>query len=195
MPYDQRYESDLLRGVEEPRPWDSLEVIRKYTKKFDILLDIGCGTAFKSVQLADNVGKIYGLEPNGKMRTKAEKNIRESGVSNIILVDGHAEELPFGDNYFDVVTCMVAPHDTSEVYRVLKPNGCAVLEKIGDRDKWNFKQEFGSDANGLRGQFSNLEEGKRAGNYEREFRELFSDVSVQNSFWKTYYSIGGFFYC
>lgn len=191
MPYDQRYESDLLRGREEPRPWALLEVIRRYTKKTDTLLDIGCGTAFKLVQLADDVGKIYGLEPNKEMRVKAEENISKAGVSNIVLVNGQAEEIPFEANYFDIVTCMVAPHTTAEVYRVLKPNGYAILEKIGDRDKWNFKDEFDSDETGLRGQFSNLSAGEIVRIYEREFGELFSDVSVQNGFWKTYYSMAG----
>ena len=156
MPYDQRYELDLLRGTEEPRPWDLLKIIREYTRKSDVLLDIGCGTAFKLIQLAGNVGKIYGLEPNEKMRTKAEENIRLIEFSNIALVNEHANEIPFKDNYFDVVTCMVVPHNTAEVYRVLKQNRYAILEKIGESDKLNFKKEFGFNEGGYRGQFSYL---------------------------------------
>lgn len=191
MPYDQRYESNLLRGPEDPRPWDLFEVIRKHTKKSDQLLDIGCGTAAKLVQLAGDAGKLYGLEPNEKMREKAEENIRQASISNITLVDGQAEEIPFPENYFDVVTCMVAPHDTAQVHRVLKPGGYAIIEKIGDRDKWNLKQEFDSDEKGPRGQFSDLEAGQRAKMYEKEFGELFSEVSVENGSWKTYYTAEG----
>lgn len=191
MPYDQRYELDLLRGTEEPRPWDLLKVIREYTKKSDVLLDIGCGTAFKLIHLAGKVGKIYGLEPNEKMRAKAEENIRLKNISNIDLVNGHANEIPFKDNYFDVVTCMVAPHDTAEVYRVLKPSRYAILEKIGESDKLNFKKEFGFDKDGCRGQFSYLLRGEMAKIYKREFGELFSEVFVREGFWKTYYSMEG----
>ena len=191
MPYDQRYESELLRGVEDPRPWDLLQVIRGYAKKSDILLDIGCGTAFKTIQLAGDVGKIYGLEPDEQMRAKAEENIKATGVSNVVLVNGQAEELPFEDSYFDLVTCMVAPHTTTEAFRVLKPNGYAILEKIGDRDKANLKEEFRPDTNGPRGQLSSLSAGERARIYEEEFGKLFSQVSVQNRFWKTYYSPEG----
>ncbi len=191
MPYDPKYESDLLRGIEEPRPWDLLEIIRRHTKKTDILLDIGCGTAFKSIQLSGDVEKVYGFDSNKKMIAKAEGNIRQAKASNINLVAGKSEEIPFEDNCFDIVTCMVAPHDTSEVYRVLKPSGYTILEKIGDRDKWSFKKEFGFDEEGLRGQFSNLPAGERAKEYKGEFGEIFSDVTVQNGFWETYYSMEG----
>ena len=191
MPYDQKYESDLLRGIEESPPWNLLNVIRTYAKEFDLLLDIGCGTAFKLIQLADSLEKIYGLEPNEQMRIKAEENIRRANVLNMIVINGVAEKIPFEDNYFDIVTCMVAPHDTSEVYRVLKPDGCTILEKIGDRDKRNFKQEFDSDKTGPRGQFAHLKEGERARHYEEEFKKLFSEVSIQNGSWKTYYSMEG----
>lgn len=191
MSYDQNYESNLLRGEQDVRPWNLLEIIQKHVKKSDILLDIGCGTAFKLIQLARNVKKIYGLEPNEKMRVKAKENISYAKISNITLIDGRAEKLPFQDNYFDIVTCIVAPHNTAEVFRVLKPHGYAILEKIGDRDKWNFKQEFGSDKDGLRGQFAYFANGERAKNYKKEFIQLFSNVSVQNGFWKTYYSMDG----
>ena len=191
MPYDSRYELDLLRGTEEPRPWNLIEIIEKYARKTDILLDIGCGTAFKLIQLADKVAKIYGIEPNKEMRIKAEENIGKERVSNIVLIEGKSERIPFESNYFDIVTCMVAPHITAEVHRILKPNGYAILEKIGDRDKWNFKQEFGSDDKGYRGQFSDLPDGERERIYEKEFGELFSEVSVQNGFWRTYYTMSG----
>ncbi len=191
MPYNQKYESNLLRGIEEPRPWFFLEEIRKHIKKSDILLDIGCGTAFKSIQLADGVNKVYGLEPNKKMRIKARENIRKAEVSNFFLINGRAEKIPFNDNYFDIVTCMVAPHSTSEVYRVLKPNGLAILEKIGDRDKWNFKREFNFDEIGPRGQLASCSSGERIRFYKKEFGKFFSKVSIQNGFWKTYYSMDG----
>jgi SAM-dependent methyltransferase len=191
MPYDQRYESDLLRGVEELRPWDLFQIIRKHTKKSDALLDIGCGTAAKLVKLAGDADKLYGLEPNEKMRKKAEENIKNAGISNITLVGGQAEKVPFADNYFDLVTCMVAPHDTAEVHRVLKPGGWAIVEKIGDREKWNLKQEFGSDEKGPRGQFSDMAEGERARIYEAEFNKLFSEVKVQSGSWKTYLTMKG----
>ncbi|MBI2632594.1 methyltransferase domain-containing protein [Candidatus Pacearchaeota archaeon] len=191
MPYDHNYELEELRGIEEKRPWNLLDKIIRYAKQSDTLLDVGCGTAFKLIELSRKVKKIYGLEPNKRMLDAATKNIIRAGISNIIFIKGLAEEIPFQDNYFDIITCMVAPHKTSEIYRVLKPKGYAILEKIGDRDKWNFKQEFKTDNQGMRGQFSTLAEGELLLNYQREFNELFSEVSIQGGFWRTYYSLEG----
>ncbi|NUJ97608.1 class I SAM-dependent methyltransferase [Candidatus Gracilibacteria bacterium] len=185
------YESNLIRGIDETRPWDLLEVIRRYCKKTDTLLDIGCGTAFKTIQIADCVKAISGIEPNKKMRQKAIENIENSDIGNITITDGKAEEIPFDDNSFDIVTCMVAPHVTKEVHRILKKGGYAILEKIGDRDKFDLKKEFDTSGEALRGQFCEFGPGERLKKYEEEFRKLFSLVSTSNGFWNTFYSIEG----
>jgi len=190
MSYDQRYDSDLLRGIEDPRPWDLLDVVRQYLNLSDVLLDIGCGTAAKLTKLAGNVATIYGLEPNDEMRTKAERNIVRTGVSNITLSSGRAEEIPFDDDFFDIVTAMVAPHNTQEAYRVLKPGRYCIIERTGDLDKYDLKLAFGSDEEGLRGQ--NLHyQGKMHKLFEEEFGRLFSEVSVQSGFWNSYLTMEG----
>ena len=187
MTYTPDYESSSLRGVEEPRPWDIGQEVRKYTRREDILLDIGCGTATKLIQLGHDVARIYGLEPNPKMRARAEENIREARLSNVSVVDGYADTIPFPDNTFDIVTCMVAPHDTYEVHRVLRTGGYAIIEKVGDRDKWDIKELFGEDDIGVRGQLGHLREGQRAELYQEQFSHLFSEVSIRSGSWKTYY--------
>jgi SAM-dependent methyltransferase len=101
--------------------------------------------------------------------------------------------LPFEDESFDIVTAMVAPHDTTEVYRVLKPGGYTIIEKISDRDKWNFKVPFGNDEKGPRGQFSYYEKGERVKEFREEFLNFFSELEIRNGFWKTYYSVQGLY--
>ncbi len=192
MTYNKEYESHALRGISEDLPWSFLDIVKKYTKSSDVLLDIGCGTAFKTIQLANNVNKIYAMEPNKKMRKKAEENIINANISNVVLLDGRAENLPFENESFDIVTCIVAPHETTEIFRVLKSGGYAIIEKIGDRDKYNLKQEFGFDESWPRWQFLSFSKGGRTELYKKEFEKLFSYVSIQNSFWKTYYSIEWF---
>ena len=187
MNYTPKYESPLLRGVEDPRPWNLFEEIRNFTQKSHIVLDIGCGTAAKIIRLANDVKLIYGLEPNVKMRAKAQQNISKEGFTNIVLVDGCSDQIPFPENTFDIVTCMLAHHNAFEIYRVLKPGGYAIIEKIGDREKWNLKNHFGNDEIGPRGQFSYYEEGQRAKKLQSEFEAFFSEVSVRNESWKTYY--------
>lgn len=193
MPYTESYEREILRGISEDRPWNLFSEIKKVLKSPHKLLDIGCGTATKLIQLASitNYQEIIGIEPNERMRFKAKENVKLSNLDNISIVNGSAENLPFDDHIFDVVTAMVAPHNTSEVHRVLKPGGHAIIEKIGDRDKWNLKVLFGQDSKGLRGQFCNYDEGKREIEFREEFSHLFTKTSTKNGFWKTYYSFEG----
>lgn len=204
--YKKDYENQLLRGVEEGKPWDQVTEVLKISKPTDVMLDIGCGTAKKLKDIAPQVHHIFGLEPGEQMLEQAKENIKLWGVDNITLVKGTGEALPFEDNKFDIVTCMLAVHDTREIWRVLKPGGVAILEKIGDRDKWNLKKEFGKSEGtfegkaslqqrfvdgGWRGCYTHFDEGERAEMYRSEFKSFFSEVTVRNEFWDTYYSLEG----
>ncbi|MFH1187902.1 MAG: class I SAM-dependent methyltransferase, partial [bacterium] len=193
MGYDQNYESVLMRGVQDPRPWNLIEIIKSYCKKTDKLLDLGCGTAFKTIQLASCVKIIYGIDNNKKMLKKAKQNIQAAKIKNIFLTNADVKQIPFDDNFFNIATCMVAPHDTKELFRVLKPGGYAILEKLGDRDHWNFKKEFDRGKKRKRGQFADFRQGERAGIYKKEFEKLFSEVIIRNEFWKTWYSDEGLY--
>ncbi len=193
MAYTEEYESELLRGYNEGKPWDLIHEVKSIINSQDKLLDIGCGTASKLIKIASdsNYKEIIGLEPNKRMRDKAQENVLRSNFENIKIVDGLAENLPFKEDEFDIVTVMVAPHNTTEIYRVLKPGGYAIVEKIGDRDKWDFKILFGKDSEGFRGQFCDYSKGERAIEYKNEFSQKFNSVSIVNGFWKTYYSLEG----
>ena len=188
--YSENYESPAIRGHDEPRPWSLIEEIRKFSTIDKNLLDIGCGTAFKIIPLASSIEYIIGLEPNLRMRAKALQNIRDNKINNIHIAGGLAQHLPFDNNSFDLVTVVLLnKYDIGEIYRVLKPNGHAIIETIGERDKHDIKLEFGSDEYGLRGQLSDLVENTVAEQNKTEFEALFSEVSVTNGFWKTYYSL------
>jgi ubiquinone/menaquinone biosynthesis C-methylase UbiE len=192
VPYTESYESALLRGDQDPLPWVLHDEIAAVLSPADRLLDIGCGTAFKTVRLAPLASQVVGVEPNSRMLAKATANIRSAtATTNMAAVAGRAEQLPFRNNSFDVVTVMLAPHDAREVSRVLRPGGCAVLEKLGDQDKANIKAAFGTDAHGLRGQFSNLAPGERVHLLQRELSAWFARVEVRVGTWATYYTLDG----
>ena len=185
--YSGVYDSKRLRGTEDTKPWDlNNELLRLIGKEHQIL-DIGCGTATKIIPLSKHVSGITGLEPNPDMRARAKENLCRSGVTNIEIIKGCADDLPFQDKSFDIVTSMLAPHNVAEIARVLKDDGIAVVERVGDRDKWSIKEPFGSDRDGLRGYMAHLEEGELPILCETEFRKFFRNVSVKNGFWNTYY--------
>jgi len=185
--YSTDYDSSLLRGDQDPRPWDIIEVIRERLTGGGCLLDVGCGTAVKTLQLVDRVSSIIGLDPNPEILGKARLNV----ASRVALVRGRGEELPFPDSLFDYVTCILALHNIPEIFRVLKLGGIAIVETMGDRDKWNIKQEFGSDHDGPRGQHAQLAPGELVDRYRTKFGRWFSRVEVRNGFWQTFYTLDG----
>ena len=104
-------------------------------KKYDSLLDVGCGTAYLIDLLAKtHNAKHIGLDLSAEMiRQSSDKNIPNSQ-----FVVGRSDDLPFGDETFDVVTCSQSFHhypDTDkamqEVLRVLKPGGIYILSDTG----------------------------------------------------------------
>jgi ubiquinone/menaquinone biosynthesis C-methylase UbiE len=101
-----------------------------------ICIDIGCGTGRLDVELAKRSNlQIIGLDINPEMRPYFEKHVREAGFGERIrFLEGDAQELPFPDDYADVIvsrgTIIFIPDLAKclqEVARVLKPTGVAFL--------------------------------------------------------------------
>lgn len=183
MTYSPKYESSLIRGDEDSRPWNIINVIKRYLKPRDRLLDLGCGTVFKTIKLAPYVKEIIGLDISDTMLGKAKVNIKANKISNFNLVKGDSKKLSFPSESFSVVSCILAPFNPAEIHRVLKPKGWAIIEKTGNKDKWNFKQCFPDDKFGSRSYLADFR--------KEEMEKLFSKVEIKIGSWKTYYSIAG----
>ncbi|MFH0874385.1 MAG: class I SAM-dependent methyltransferase [archaeon] len=78
-------------------------------KKKDKLLDVGCatGNSFKSINC-----DCYGIDPSIRLLEKCQKKVR--------LYLGRAEDLPFPDNYFDIVISITAIHNFANVKAGIK---------------------------------------------------------------------------
>ena len=94
-------------------------------------MDIGCGDGNFTMLMAKSLGakEIYGVD----ISEKGVEMARKKGVK-AFKIDVDEENLPFNDNYFDVVTALEViehlfdpDHFLEEVYRVLKPNGIFIL--------------------------------------------------------------------
>lgn len=99
----------------------------------DTVVDVGSGSGVDAIIAArktGSAGRVYGVDMTPAMIERAEENVREIGLENIELLDGHAEELPMLDASVDVVTSngvfnLVPDKEKAfrEVHRVLKPGG------------------------------------------------------------------------
>lgn len=192
--YTYHYDSELLRGIDDlefPRPWNLENEILKHSGRNKKLLDVGCGTAFKLIPLAPHFQYIVGLDPSTSMLNAAQTNINHNNLTNVTLIEGRGECLPFSDKEFDVVTCMLSRWEISELHRVLKPDGIVIIEHIGCEDKKEFKLFFGRDEGGWRGQFINSSKEEFLNFYTQSFSKFFKNVHIQNGYWKTIYTKKG----
>ncbi len=97
-------------------------------------LDIATGGGHTAVTIAPYVAHVVASDLTPEMLSVARRLASESRVANISFEEADAEELPFEDARFDLVTCRIAPHHfphidrfVSEVRRVLKPDGIFAL--------------------------------------------------------------------
>lgn len=101
-------------------------------KKYDSILDAGCGNGYLLRTLARKAQRVVGIDASEKLLTAAVKNTK--GLSNVSIVSGDlSQKLSFDSQSFDVVIAnMVLQYlpsleaFASESVRVLKRNGVLI---------------------------------------------------------------------
>jgi len=100
-------------------------------------LDIGCGTGFPLLEIAQRLGNTchsVGIDPwtEGVKRTQTKINTFQ--LENITIIEGDASDISFPANHFDLITSNLGINNfahpdkvLSECYRVLKTNGSLCL--------------------------------------------------------------------
>ena len=110
-------------------------LIKQQAEKFPggKLLEVGCGAGWESVAWAQAGMKVHSIDLSSAALELAKKNFEHNGLT-ADLQWGNAENVPFEENTFDIVTSLGVLHQTestekavSEVLRVLKPGGEAVI--------------------------------------------------------------------
>jgi len=106
-------------------------------------LDIATGGGHVANALAPLVKHVTAFDLTEEMLQSAGDFIRGNGHLNVDFVRGDAEQLPFADESFDLVTCRIAAHHfpnisafLSEAYRVMKPGGrLQVIDNVSPEDR------------------------------------------------------------
>lgn len=116
------------------------------------ILDIATGTGDLAIMLANETeAKITGFDLSAGMLEIAKKKIAVKNLgSQIEMIQGDAENMPFADNSFDCITVAFGVRNfenlkkgLDEIYRVLKPGGKVVILEFSQPSSFPMKQLYG----------------------------------------------------
>jgi ubiquinone/menaquinone biosynthesis C-methylase UbiE len=100
----------------------------------DLVLDVACGPGAFALGVAPRVTFVYGVDLTIEMLRRSRAFEAEKQISNAAFACSDAEQLPFPDGTFDLVSCQCSFHHLPkpalvlrEIIRVAKPEGRLVL--------------------------------------------------------------------
>jgi SAM-dependent methyltransferase len=102
-----------------------------------IVLDVACGAGHVAEQLAPHVRQVVGVDLTPALLELGAERLREARITNVLLQETNAAELPFLDASFDLVVCRGAMHHflhpeqpIAEMARVCRPEGRVVVSDM-----------------------------------------------------------------
>ena len=131
--------------------WRKKAVKMLKNKGIKNLLDIATGTGDLAIAMrATGATSITGVDISAGMLEVGKKKIKERGLDELIELQlGDSENLPFEDNSFDAVTVAFGVRNfenlekgLSEINRVLRPGGTALVLEFSQPTKFPFKQIY-----------------------------------------------------
>lgn len=111
-------------------PWAARLIQTAAPKPGERVLDVGCGTGVVARRIAAQLaggGAVTGLDPSADMLTVARSAAAREGV-DVDWRHGRAEQLPFPDGSFDLVTCQFALMFVAD-----RPAALAQMRRVVDR--------------------------------------------------------------
>lgn len=118
-------------------------------RKYSTYIDIGCGTGFPLIDISQKIGSgchCVGIDPWERALGRVKAKIKAIGLTNVDVVHGSAEKIPFPDMHFELMTSNLGINNfdnvnsvLTECHRVIKPDApfCLTTNIVG-----HFKEFF-----------------------------------------------------
>lgn len=154
------------------------------------ILEVGCSTGYITRYIAKRFdSELIGVDLSNLLLEIAENEAKQQNLTNVSFQNGSAENLPFPDNYFDIVygeaiTALVPDpiKVINEYHRVLKPGGkFATLDLFM---KESLRKEFAEEINKI---MSNVIGSKIKIKTFQEWTQIFKDSGFKEIKIKDYY--------
>lgn len=125
------------------RDWDIGRLLSIVDFSDKVVIDIGSGTGRLAFAAATKAKKVYASEPSDCMREFMRDKIEKEKISNVVVLDGTIEVIPFEDNTFDIAMCgyvlgVDIKKEIANLERVTKNDGY-IINCMGDDDRRNSK--------------------------------------------------------
>jgi SAM-dependent methyltransferase len=132
-----------VRDALDPVPWDYGEVVRRYLKPTDRVLDVGTGGGERFLALAADFGTGVGIDSDAAMVQTARENRPASLAARVSFRLMDAAELGLLDASFDVVLNRHSEIYPNEITRVLRADGTFITQQVGRQNTLNLLAAFG----------------------------------------------------
>lgn len=147
----------------QPYPRDVFNLIQEQSRNNKTLLDLGCGTGIATVELKSlGFAHVYGCDYDQDMIAQAQA----VNHSDIHYLTSLANDMPFNDNHFDVITAFGSFHwfcddeSVNEIKRILIDKGVVFI--INKNDASSFRE----DVLKIAGQFCTLQQAYQKQHYD-----------------------------
>ena len=165
---------DLVSVIDELPLWSApfgLKLLDTIELKPNInALDIGCGLGFPLIEVAQRLGassKVYGIDPWKATIDRINLKIKTYDIKNVEVIEGVAEELPFENNFFDLIVSNNGINNVEDIKlslaeccRVSKPNAQLTITMNLEDSMIEFYDVFESTLikNGLKDEVKKMNE-------------------------------------
>ena len=127
----------------------SLELMartKEYLNTSDNVLDFGCATGTKTIELADSIKHIHGLDISAEMISEAIKKKNKTDLTNVSFSQGTIYNDNLEKSSFEKIIAFVIIHllEDSEkviqrIHELLKPGGLFISTTACFKEKMHFK--------------------------------------------------------